>query len=107
MNPTPPVRPVMQSPPGPETTLDGRRYIYFGGTSYLGLHAHPEVIEAACRVTQRNIAVVHGARRDGDPDALLADPTRIRAELGWKPRHSTIDEMIATAWSWRLQDRKS
>ena len=66
-----------------------------------------EVIEAACRVTQRNIAVVRGARRDGDPDALLADSTLIRAELGWIPRHSTIDEMIATAWAWRLKDHKS
>lgn len=65
-----------------------------------------EVIEAACRVTRRNIAVVRGARRDGDPDALLADPARIHAELGWKPRYSTIDEMISTAWSWRLRDRK-
>lgn len=66
-----------------------------------------EVIEAACRVTRRNIAVERGARRAGDPDALLADPARIRAEMGWQPRHSTIEEMIATAWSWRLQGPKS
>lgn len=38
----------MQSAPGPETIIDGVRYLYFGGTSYLGLAAHPEVIEAAC-----------------------------------------------------------
>ena len=38
----------MQSAPGPETIIDGARYLYFGGTSYLGLAAHPEVIEAAC-----------------------------------------------------------
>jgi len=44
---------MMQSPPGPETTIDGRSYIYFGGTSYLGLHAHPEVIEAACESMQQ------------------------------------------------------
>ena len=39
---------VMQSPPGPETVIDGIRYLYFGGTSYLGLAGHPEVIEAGC-----------------------------------------------------------
>jgi 8-amino-7-oxononanoate synthase len=39
---------LMQSAPAPETVIDGVRYLYFGGTSYLGLAAHPEVIEAGC-----------------------------------------------------------
>jgi 7-keto-8-aminopelargonate synthetase-like enzyme len=39
--------PVMQSPPGAETLIDGRRYLYFVGTGYLGLQGHPEVIRAA------------------------------------------------------------
>ncbi len=38
--------PLMESPPGAETVIDGRSYIYFGGTGYLGLAGHPEVIEA-------------------------------------------------------------
>src|SRR5262245_17091185 len=37
---------LMQSAPGPETIIDGVGYLYFGGTSYLGLAGHPEVIEA-------------------------------------------------------------
>jgi 7-keto-8-aminopelargonate synthetase-like enzyme len=44
--------PVMQSPPGPETVIDGRRYLYFGGTGYLGLQAHEEVIRAACQALE-------------------------------------------------------
>lgn len=39
---------IMQSAPGPETMIDGVRYLYFGGTSYLGLSNHPEVVEAGC-----------------------------------------------------------
>lgn len=39
---------LMQGPPGPETVIDGVRYLYFAGTGYLGLAAHPEVIEAGC-----------------------------------------------------------
>lgn len=46
-------RRVMEAPPGPETIIDGRRYVYFGGTSYLGLHGHPAIIEAACEATRR------------------------------------------------------
>ena len=33
--------------------IDGRRYLYFAGTAYLGLQGHPEVIRAACEATQR------------------------------------------------------
>lgn len=44
---------VMQSPPGAETTIDGRRYLYFVGTGYLGLHGHVDVITAACEATRQ------------------------------------------------------
>jgi 8-amino-7-oxononanoate synthase len=47
------VAPLMQSAPGPETLIDGVRYLYFGGTSYLGLAARPEVIEAGCEAMRR------------------------------------------------------
>jgi 8-amino-7-oxononanoate synthase len=39
--------PLMQSAPGPETIIDGRPYLYFAGTGYLGLQGHPEVLRAA------------------------------------------------------------
>ena len=45
--------PIMQSPPGCRTTIDGREYLYFAGTGYLGLQGHPEVIRAACEATER------------------------------------------------------
>lgn len=45
--------PLMESAPGPEVTIDGRRYHYFAGTSYYGLHGHPEVIAAGCEGFQK------------------------------------------------------
>jgi 7-keto-8-aminopelargonate synthetase-like enzyme len=45
--------PVMQSPPGAETVIDGRRYTYFVGTGYLGLQGHPRVIRAAAEAAQQ------------------------------------------------------
>lgn len=44
---------LMESAPEPETIIDGIRYLYFGGTSYLGLAAHAEVIEAGCDAMRR------------------------------------------------------
>lgn len=44
--------PVMQSPPGASTVIDGRRYVYFAGTGYLGLQGSEEVIRAACRAAE-------------------------------------------------------
>ena len=38
---------TMEGPPGAETVLNGRRYLYFAGTGYLGLQGHPAVISAA------------------------------------------------------------
>lgn len=43
----------MESAPGPETVIDGVKYLYFAGTSYFGLHGHPEVIEAGCEALRR------------------------------------------------------
>ncbi len=58
-----------------------------------------EVIEAARRVTGREIAVVEEGRRPGDPPELVAANARAREILGWAPRRG-LDEMIADAWAW-------
>ena len=40
---------VMETPPGAEVIINGRRCLYFGGTGYFGLQGHPEVIEAGIK----------------------------------------------------------
>lgn len=37
---------IMESGPGPETVINGKSYVYFGGTGYFALHDHPDVIAA-------------------------------------------------------------
>ena len=44
---------MMQGPPDTTTIIEGESYLYFGGTGYLGLHTHPEVIDAACQATRQ------------------------------------------------------
>jgi 7-keto-8-aminopelargonate synthetase-like enzyme len=42
---------VMDSPPGAETIINGKKYLYYGGVSYFQLHSHPEVLQAAVDAT--------------------------------------------------------
>jgi len=50
---TPQSMSVMEAPPGPETVVDGRPCLYFGGTGYFGLHARPELREAGVDAWKR------------------------------------------------------
>ena len=47
-----------------------------------------------------DFAVTEEARRSGDPAVLVASSEKIRSELGWQPQHSTVEEIIKTAWKW-------
>jgi len=50
-----------------------------------------EVIAAVKRVSGRELPVEIAAQRPGDPLALVADVTRIRAVLDWQPRFADLD----------------
>jgi len=59
-----------------------------------------EVIESARRVTEQQIDVTYGERRPGDPPELFANADFIRKELGWKPKITNLDDIVASAWQW-------
>jgi UDP-glucose 4-epimerase len=61
-----------------------------------------EVVEAARKVTGRPIPARVLKRRTGDPPVLVASSRRARRELGWHPRNSSLEQMLADAWVWRL-----
>ena len=58
-----------------------------------------EVIETARRVTGREIREVIAPRRPGDPPELVADPRKIQANLGWKPK-LTLEDAVRSAWEY-------
>ncbi len=64
-------------------------------------HSVREVVESCRRVTGAEIAIEMGPRRAGDPPALWADPARIGREIGWRPRHVDLDDIVESAWRWR------
>ena len=59
-----------------------------------------EVIQAAEQVTGKNIKAIECDRRPGDPPALIGTSGRARQILGWEPKYSNIQDIIAHAWNW-------
>ena len=59
-----------------------------------------EVIETARQVTGHLIPVKELPRRPGDSARLVASSEKIKRELGWKPEHDNLHEIIASAWAW-------
>ncbi|MFT9093309.1 MAG: UDP-glucose 4-epimerase GalE, partial [Gluconacetobacter sp.] len=55
------------------------------------------------RVTGRVVPWHLAPRRPGDPARLVAGADRLRRETGWAPRFVELDEIVATAYRWRLE----
>ena len=59
-----------------------------------------EVIEAARKVTGREIRARIEPPRAGDPARLVADPAKSKSVLGWVPTKSDLHTIIESAWRW-------
>lgn len=59
-----------------------------------------EILEAARKVTGKEIPAEMAERRPGDPDTLIASSDKARDILGWKPQFDNIEKIIETAWAW-------
>ncbi len=75
---------------------DGRFYNLGIGRGY----SVKEVVEAAARVTGREIPIEYGPRRPGDPAVLFANADKIQNELGFAAQYTDVDRIVATAWNW-------
>jgi UDP-glucose-4-epimerase GalE len=82
--------------PAPGQTPHGARYNLGSGTGSSNL----EVIRAAERVTGIRIPYRSVERRPGDTARLVASPDAARRALGWRPRYTSLEEIIETAWRW-------
>jgi len=59
-----------------------------------------EVIETVRRVSRRDFPVEEAPRRPGDPPELVGSNAKITAELGWRPRFRSLEDIVRTAWHW-------
>ena len=60
-----------------------------------------EVVKSVERVTGRTVPARVGPRRAGDPPRLVASAERAARKLGFRPAHTHIDDIVATAFRWR------
>lgn len=58
-----------------------------------------QVVETVEKVTGQAVPRVIGPRREGDPARLVADSTKLRSELGWQPKFTDLESIIASAWA--------
>jgi UDP-glucose 4-epimerase len=59
-----------------------------------------EVVRAVEKAWGKPLNVEEGPRRAGDCAVVIARAERIRAALGWTPRHDSLDEIVSTALAW-------
>ncbi len=92
---------------------DALRYLRAGGDNltcncgYAKGFSVREVVDVVKQVSGVDFEVRMCGRRPGDPAAIIASNDRIKAKLGWKPRHDDLREIVgqALAWERRLHNR--
>jgi len=63
-------------------------------------HSVLEVIRAVEDITGQKVVYQARPRRRGDVPSLLASKEKAEQILGWRPRHSSLAEIVETAWKW-------
>jgi UDP-glucose 4-epimerase len=93
--------------------VDALNYLRAGGgnltcnVGYARGYSVLDVIDVVRQVSGVDFPVRKSGRRAGDPAAIVAANDRIRAELGWKPQHDNLTEIVRQALDWerRLHNR--
>lgn len=81
-----------------EATTEGTADVFNIGTG--NGQSVMDIIKACEAVTGQPIARTIVGARPGDPPRLVAEPTKLKTQLGWTPEYTDIKDTIATAWAW-------
>lgn len=86
--------------------LDALSYLRANGTSevlncgYSTGFSVREVLEVVKKVSGNSFKVIEELRRAGDPGTLIADATKIKSVLKWKPKYQDLEFIVKTALNW-------
>ncbi len=73
-------------------------YIYNVGTGFG--YSNKEVLETIKKISGKDFKIKISAKRPGDAENLIADPSKIRSELGFEPKYSDLKIIVDSAWKW-------
>lgn len=59
-----------------------------------------EVVAMVARIAGSPPPTERAPRRQGDPAILVASSERAVRRLGWRPRRSSLEAIVRTAWAW-------
>ncbi len=59
-----------------------------------------EVVGVVKRVTGVDFKVIETSRREGDPPELVADSSKLKGIMNWKPRYDDLEYIVRTAYEW-------
>ena len=59
-----------------------------------------QVLRVVETITGKRVPYKTAPRRDGDPSALVADSSKLRGELKWRPTRSSLEEIVRDAWTY-------
>ncbi len=84
---------------GLEHLLAGKKNDVFNLSNGDGFSVN-EIVQAARKVSDRDISVEYCDRRLGDPPALVGCSDKARQLLGWTPAYADIEVILSHAWQW-------
>lgn len=85
-----------------EYLMNGGASDYFNLGTGTGISVK-EMIEEVEKVCDKKVNVVVADRRPGDPPILVAEPKKANTKLHWKPQHSSLENILKTAYTFYLQ----
>lgn len=83
---------------------DGGGYAFNVGTG--NGYSNKEIVSMVEKVSGTKIETEIVEKREGDPNQLIADPSKIKQELGFAPTYSDLETIIKTAWQWHSKSEK-
>lgn len=82
----------------------GETTAYNAGTGHG--YSNLEIVKMVESVSGKPVEVTYTPRRPGDANELVADSTRLQAELGWHPSHSDLESIVRDAYTWHKNSSK-